>query len=122
MLVGLFFFACDDDMELKTRSYPAINTKEVTEISPNEARLHAEILSIGNAGISDHGFVYDDEPNPNLDKSDRISLGEASQKGTFSALVSGNLIKDKRYFVKAYAITKDNSFIVYGWTVEFVGR
>lgn len=119
ILVGLLSITCSDD-EVATRSYPAIETKAVTEINQGGANLNAEILNTGNSGISDHGFVYDDVPSPTLDKSDRISLGETTQKGTFSALVNRNLIKDKKYYVKAYSIAKNNNFIVYGQEVEFI--
>jgi len=115
----IFLVTCQDD-EVATRSYPSINTTQVTEINATGANLNAEILNTGTSGISDHGFVYDDVSGPDLNKSDRISLGEPQQKGPFSALANRNLVKDKRYYVRAYAITKNNNRIVYGQQVEFI--
>lgn len=119
IMVSLTLITCGDD-EVATRSYPVIDTKAVTEINVEGANLNAEILNAGNTGINDHGFIYDDVPNPTLDRSDRISLGEAAQKGTFSSLANRNLVKDKRYYVKAYAIAKGNNLVVYGKEVEFI--
>ncbi len=110
--------SCDE--EIATRSYPVIDTEAVTDISENGATLNATILNIGSGGISDHGFVYDFVLNPALQRSDRISLGETTQRGTFSALADRNLAKDRRYFVRAYAITKSDNVVVYGQSVEFV--
>jgi hypothetical protein len=121
VLIGLVSFTCRDE-DLGTRSYPSIDTKPITAVNESGANFNAVILSTGNAGISDHGFVYDDASNPDLDNSDHISLGETSQKGSFSAFANRNLIKDKRYYVKAYATAKNNNLVVYGQQVEFVSR
>jgi N-acetylneuraminic acid mutarotase len=117
LLIALIFFTCSD--ELATRSYPSIDTQAVTEISENGATLNARIISTGDAGISDHGFVYDDIQNPTLESSDRISLGSTSRTGKYSALASNHLITGKTYYVKAYARSKETNFVVYGERVEF---
>lgn len=119
ILLGLCSITCDQE-EVTTRSYPAIDTKAVTDINEGGANLNATILNSGNSGIKDHGFVYDDTSNPTIDNSDRISLGETGKEGNFSAFVNRNLVKDRRYFVKAYAITKNNNYVVYGQQIEFV--
>ena len=120
VLAALVSFACSRD-EAATRSYPAIDTHSVTGISGNGATFNAEILNLGVAGIIDHGFVYGEFP-PSLNLSNRISLGAITQKGSFSVMATQNLINGKRYYVRAYAITQNQSFIVYGQQVEFLSE
>ncbi len=122
-MVALTFFllTCADEEEVQTRSYPVIDTKEVGAIDQAGANLEGEVRSTGNSGILDHGFVYNDISNPELNKADRISLGERNSEGTFSALANRNLVKDKKYYVKAYAVTKENT-VVYGQQMEFISQ
>jgi N-acetylneuraminic acid mutarotase len=110
-------FACEDS-EVAKRSYPVIDTEAVTEVDETGATLNATILDVGD-GISDHGFVYDDLPYPDVGSTDRISLGQSLQKGPFSARVNRNLRKNAKYFVRSYAIANGDSTVVYGQTVEF---
>ncbi len=112
-------FTCSED-EVTSRSYPVIDTREVSDINSNGATLNAEILNAGSLGIADHGFVYANLPAPSLENSDKISLGEISEKGIFSAIANRNLTKDKKYYVKAYAITRTSNIIVYGQEIEFI--
>lgn len=116
---GLMLIACGEE-QVATRDYPVVYTKPVTEISQSGANLNAEILNTGTSGILDHGFVYGDKPHPTIDESERISLGESLEKGTFSTFANRNLTRDKKYYVKAYAITKNSNFVVYGVQVEFI--
>jgi N-acetylneuraminic acid mutarotase len=117
----LALITCKED-EVAERLYPSIDTREVTEINQNGAKFNAEILSFGNSEISDHGFVYEDVSDPTIQKSERISLGAAEQKGSFSVLANRVLVKNKKYYVKAYSIVKENGFIVYGQQVEFISQ
>jgi hypothetical protein len=79
-------------------------------------------LNTGTKGIKDHGFVYSESQDPRLEKSDFISLGETSRKGTYSAHVEMNIVQAKPYYVKAYAVIKENNRVVYGQLVEFIGE
>ena len=116
--VALFSFTCKEP-EIANRVYASIDTKPVTEINESGATFNAEILSVGEAGISDHGFVYGDTYDPVVGKSDQISLGEIAQKGPISAVANRSLSKDRKYYVKAYTISKNANFIVYGQQMEF---
>ncbi|HLF35255.1 MAG TPA: IPT/TIG domain-containing protein [Cyclobacteriaceae bacterium] len=106
--------------EVATRFYPALDTKAVTDITIYGATLNAEVLNTGSDGVADHGFVFDDQPNPVLGNSDKITLGERSQSGIYSALANRNLIKEKNYYIRAYAITRSQNIVVYGQQVEFI--
>ncbi|MFO7257897.1 MAG: IPT/TIG domain-containing protein [Bacteroidota bacterium] len=121
LAVVLIAYACEDH-EVAKRSYPVVDTHAVTEVDENGATLNGTILDLGDAGVSDHGFVYDDLPNPSLGDADKLSLGPAMQKGPFSARANRNLIKNKRYFVRSYLIAKGDSTIVYGQTVDFISQ
>lgn len=118
VILAVFLISCGEK-EDGSRSYPSLDTKPVTAIDANGATFNAEILVAGTAGISDHGFVYDDTPNPQVEFSDAISLGEATTKGAYSTLANRNLLKGKTYYVKAYAFTKNKEFVVYGQQVKF---
>jgi len=118
LLFSLVSLTCGTS-EVAPRSYPVIDTKAVTQINQNGANLSAEVLDIGN-GIVDHGFIYDDQPDLTIEKSDRISLGERVKKGIFSAFANSNLVEGRNYFVKAYAIAKTSGTIIYGQQVEFI--
>jgi N-acetylneuraminic acid mutarotase len=117
-IIGLICQTCADE-DLSTRSYPSVDTELVTDISADGATLNAKIISTGDAGISDHGFVYSNAPNPTLENSDRISLGNVDKTTRFSALANRNLVKDQKYYVRAYALAKETNFVVYGTQVEF---
>ncbi|MEZ4945497.1 MAG: IPT/TIG domain-containing protein [Cyclobacteriaceae bacterium] len=110
------------DVSVETRSYPVIDTNAVTEINESGAIFNAEILDLGTEGIAVHGFVYDDSPGPLLERSDRITLGESVQKGTYSVLANSNLIDGKTYYVKAFAISKGVGITVYGQEISFVSK
>jgi N-acetylneuraminic acid mutarotase len=118
-LAAVISITCKEN-GMVTRSYPSLDTKSVTEINANGATFNAEILTIGNSGVVDFGFVYSESPNPTLTNSDRISLGATTQKGSFSSLANRDLTQTKTYYVRAYAVTRDPIFTVYGQQVEFV--
>jgi len=113
-----FFITCSEE-EQASRAYPSVDTQAVTLIQEDGATFNAEILSIGTAGISDHGFVYGDASGPRLGTSETISLGAIKSTGAYSAFANRSLTKDKTYYVQAYAITKDTQVVVYGQEVQF---
>ncbi|MBL0739859.1 IPT/TIG domain-containing protein [Chryseolinea lacunae] len=120
VISAIFLFRCGDTDVNETRPYPSLDTKPVSSVDANGAIFTGEIIATGTGGISDHGFVYDDIPNPQVGLSEIISLGETASTGTFVTLANRNLKKDKTYYVRAYAYPKNKTFVVYGQQVEFV--
>lgn len=121
LMVMWIVLGCSEE-SVRTRSYPVIDTHSVTEINQNGAILNAELIDLGSDGVIEHGFVYGDFPEPLLERSDRILLGEPLQKGPYSVLASNNLIDGKTYYVKAFAISKGKGITVYGQETSFVSQ
>lgn len=121
MVIACLLAGCSDE-ELETRSYPSLDTNPVTDIDANGATLNAKILNLGTSGVADHGFVYDASSDPELDRSEVISLGEASAKGPFNALANRGLEEGKAYFVRAYCIAKTTGVVVYGQVTSFISQ
>jgi N-acetylneuraminic acid mutarotase len=121
LFLGFVSLTCNDsDVEVADRDYPSIDTSPVTEINESGATLNGQILSLGTSVVIDHGFAYDDLPNPVIGMSDVISLGQPRDKGPFSAFVNRNLVEDRRYYVKAFATTAEQ--VVYGEIFEFISQ
>ncbi|MDH5598106.1 MAG: IPT/TIG domain-containing protein, partial [Cyclobacteriaceae bacterium] len=119
LLFIMFVLITCSEQEIKTRDYPVINTLPITNIDENGSNFNAEILNLGFLGIKDHGFVYSLTPDPLLENADFISLGSTSTTGEITAFANRNLIKNRRYYVRAYAIANESKTVVYGQQKEF---
>jgi IPT/TIG domain len=110
-------WACVEE-NVATRDYPVVDTRPTAEVTTSGALLQGEILNVGESGVRDHGFVYGTTFNPAFATAEIISLGDLAKAGRFSALANRSLIKDVKYFVKAYAVSKGGK-VVYGQEKEF---
>src|SRR5688572_30195781 len=114
----LVFFSCTTE-EITIRPYPRIKTSEVTNITSDGATFHGEVIS-ASTNILDHGFLWLDQSSPTLENADKISLGSKATLGPFDALCERGLTKGKKYYVRSYVVTGDNT--VYSYPVEFISQ
>lgn len=103
--------------EVTPRSYPRVNTLEVSNITSQGASFFAEIIYT-SVPIQDHGFLWSDRSDVLFSNSDKISLGPKNGTGPFEAQCDRSLQGGKTYYVRGYAISEDH--MVYGAVVKFV--
>lgn len=116
-IVALAIIGSCTKEEVTPRSYPRVNTLEVSNITSGGALLSAEIV-YSSVQIVDHGFLWSDRSDALFSNSDKISLGPANGPGKFQANCERSLAAQKTYYVRGYAISEDHS--VYGDIVTFV--
>lgn len=88
-----------------------ITTYEVGILSGGEEyKLNGSIICFGEEEITQHGFCWSVNTEPTITGTS-TKLGRATEKGTFTSTIS-DLSSDKKYYVRAYAIT--SSVTVYG--------
>jgi hypothetical protein len=110
----LFFPGCED--EGVKRDYPRVRTLEVTNITAEGARFEAEIFEPGSGEINDHGFVWS-VGQPNIQNSNKVSLGEFNGTGRYMADIRSTLNDGFTY--KVCAFVRSGDYTVYGIPVEF---
>lgn len=96
-----------------TLAPPSISNLQVSEITSNSAHLSAEVTNDGNSTVTERGFCYSTNQNPDISKN-KISSG--SGVGTFNTSVS-NLRSGQTYYVKSFATNSIGT--VYGEQVAF---
>ena len=116
ILVLAIIGSCTNE-EITPRSYPRVNTQEVTNITSGGALFSAEI-TFTSAPILDHGFLWSEYSDVLFSYSDKISLGSKSGAGSFVANCDRSLQEGKTYYVRGYAISEDHT--VYGDVVTFI--
>ena len=114
----LFIFSCSKEPEITEHSYPQVTTGLVTNIHADGATFNGSFLHAGKSEIIDHGFVFDTYELPNIQRSEKISLGSSNGSGSFTAIASVGMISGKKYYVSAYAQNQDQIF--YADPVSFV--
>jgi len=82
-----------------------VTTQEITDINyeKGSATLHGTIVSIGEPGYTERGFVYGTSPNPTIDDNKITKSGNST--GAYSLYVT-NLPTDVTFHVRAYAINE----------------
>jgi len=107
---------CED--ETTHRGYPRVTTTRVTNISASGATFIGEITDIGNAPITEHGFVWSKTKNLEVDYQNRVLLGSFNGIGEYTADIKTTLEPNVEYYVGAYL--KAGEYIVYGKTITFI--
>lgn len=92
-----------------------IITEDVLFLSGERVRLSGRIYSNGGGEVSDHGFEIGN--NDSFDNPILIQNGTRSTLGAFIG-ESSQLISDKNYFYRAYAVIED--VIFYGESKSFL--
>lgn len=93
-----------------------VETRQIEEIGPTHCVIHGEILETGPDGIEQHGFVWSENREPDLETGDVIHLGTTYGPVPFSATLR-NLAANTVYYVKAFA--SGGSQTAYGMEQEF---
>jgi len=124
---GLYF---DILLTVDTPSTPstqlAVTTEAVTGISASGTDIYATfngtIVSLGATDPTQHGFVYGENPAPELNPPDSDSYdtnqGAVSVVGPYTSTDTGGLLLNNTYYVRAYAVDVDSGR-VYGNEVTF---
>lgn len=115
-IVIMMVIACSKE-EVTPRTYPRVHTNDVTNITSGGATFTGDI-TFSSVPIIDHGFLWSESGIPLFENADNISLGAKDGPGAIQASCERSLTEGKTYYVRGYAISKDN--LVYGNTVEFV--
>ena len=98
-----------------TAGMPEVKTLEVTNknIGAGTATFKGSILSLGDLGYTERGFVYATVHNPTI--GDTKAIAEGSGTGEFSATAT-QLEEGKVYYIRAYATNSKST--VYGEEIE----
>lgn len=105
--------------EIIPRSYPRVNTLDISNINSSGASFHGDIF-YSNVPVRDHGFIWSPYSNMTFEQSDRISLGPNAGAGLFDANIDRGLINGKTYYMRAYAISDDKT--VFGDIEKFISK
>jgi len=110
----LCFYSCHNPEQVD----PIVRTGEVQNIGLNNGTLVGNLEDPGVAKSWVYGFVWSDQPGPNVVSGTTIVLGERDGAGAFSANLE-NLSTGTTYYVKAFV--SDDSFkqIFYGAQEDF---
>ena len=98
-----------------TAGMPEVKTLEVTNknIGAGTATFKGSILSLGDLGYTERGFVYATVHNPTI--GDTKVIAEGSGTGEFTATAT-DLEEGKTYYIRAYAT--NSKWTVYGEEVS----
>lgn len=85
---------------------PAVVTLEPSIVTATSAFFEGEATNLNGSSITERGFVYGENENPDVDNDSKVSVG--SGLGTFSTAVS-SLNPNTTYHVRAYATNDDGT-------------
>lgn len=115
--VAILSFTCSDD-EVTPRSYPRVLTSGVSEITSDGASFKSDITFLNkDQEIIDHGFIWG-TGSLSYSQSERISLGPATNTGSFSTRVERSMTENLEYNVCAYLKTATKTIL--GNPVSFI--
>ncbi len=117
ILLTLLISNCEKEKE-QARSYPRLREMTVTDISEGGAKFTASVYSLGTETIIEHGFVWGNYTDPDINNFDKVYLGPFDKTGEFTSEIVTNLIKDRKYYVKPFLVTADH--VIYGARTSFI--
>lgn len=116
IIISIFFIlliGCEKEIEISSKSYPYIITKEVSNIDSTGVTLNAELLDNGKEEIIDFGFIWNNE-----ETEYKYSLkNNGGALGNFTVRISSDLEAEQNYTCKAYIETTVHQ--IFGNTVTF---
>ena len=117
ILFSLSIFNGCEKEKSRAREYPRLKTLAVTDINENSATFNAEVYFKGNEEIIDHGFVWGNQMELDINSDNRIFLGLLRSADVFAAKITTTLEENKPYYVRAFVKTEEH--VVYGPEVSF---
>ncbi|EAY24687.1 IPT/TIG domain-containing protein [Microscilla marina] len=105
LLSALFLFTVGCKKKEEDPQQPAqtsLSTFIPTSVDFTSVTLKGSISTVGEGGITDHGFVWGETTSPDLNSAGKHSLGAKTEAGAFEHPVTG-LTAGKTYHVRAYA-------------------
>ena len=104
LLTAGIFAGCSKDLE--EASMPDVETLIISNISETSAVTGGIVTDDGNAFITDRGFCWDENPQPDISLSTKKSSGR--DKGSFESELT-NLTPGQTYYVRAYATNSEGT-------------
>lgn len=118
LIISLFgLFSCQKNATFNQKSYPLLQTLNVSDIDTNRVVFNAEFLELGIDKIEEYGFVFTDASLFNAESTDTIRVGLNDTKESFTVSITDKLVGNLTYNVKAYAYTDKQ--MIFGNEVEF---
>lgn len=114
---AILLSACTNE-DFSGRSYPRLNTLEVSEIGSNGALFKARIVYRGSFTIKEYGFVWSEATEPTTDLSEKVHYSDNIKTDQFSSQIKTTLKQFKDYYVRSYLIT--DNYVVYGDEKKFL--
>jgi C1A family cysteine protease len=88
-----------EEESFTTLAPPSVSNSQISDITSNSAYLSSEVTNDGNSSVTERGFCYSTDPNPDIS---RTKLTSGSGLGSFNASMS-NLRPGQTYYVKSFA-------------------
>lgn len=112
----LLLVTCEEESS-ESRDYPRLTGMQISNISDEGATFTADLYSLGSSSIMQHGFLWGNSRDLELEYQDRIYLGPISQTGFFSAEIRTALTEGKEYFVRPFVTIPGKK--IYGPVISF---
>jgi hypothetical protein len=96
--LSLLLLSCDDDEP----TLPVVTTGEISDITSTSAFINGEVVTDGGKEVTDRGFVWSTDPNPQITGfNEQLGTGTGSIETEITELQPGTT-----YFVRAYAVNE----------------
>lgn len=109
VLLCVLLVGCNPELEK-----PTVNTKEVTSITANSAKVICGVEADGGAEVTERGVCWGVSQNPTIENDNVVKNGGGI--GDYEVEISG-LEADSTYYVKAYAVNSEG--VSYGEEKSF---
>ncbi len=110
----MFIISCQNPEQVE----PIVTTSEVQNIGISNASFIGNLVDPGASASWVYGFVWSDQPGPNVVTGNLIVLGERTSTGAFSSNQE-YLSPNTTYYVRAFVADKSFSTIFYAGEVDF---
>jgi len=112
LLILLFFNTCQK-IDLTREAFVQTDSYNVGD---GVVTLTGTIIDLGE-GISDHGFIVSNTPDPSINNGIQLGLGSASQTGQFTYDISNEISGGLNFYFRAFATSGGET--IYGESSNF---